>query len=323
MLKIFLLSSFLWCCSLLAIQVPLHESTSVTSSASAPWFTGPLLAPSSVTVPPHRANVEPYIYAVANTGRYGANWKVAKTENFWNNSFQPSIQLGITNWLDFQFNPTVFYNRTQGVCDGGIGDMPIGLDFQLFHPKRELTQWNTALKLAIKETLPLGKYQNLNPKKKFTDAGGGGSWQTSLGLVWGSVFYLGGNHFLTWRNSFRYTLPAPVRVKNLNAYGGGRGTNGTVYPAQSFQIDTAIEINFTQRWAFAVDILGNWSGKTRFKGNTISPNTAPSSIQISLAPAIEYNWSSQMGIIFGSWFTVAGRNAVQFSSGVFAFNWFI
>ena len=152
--------------------------------------------------------------------------------------------------------------------------------------------------------------------------GGQGSWQTAFALVWGNLFHLMRNHFISWRTSFQYTLPAPVHVKNLNAYGGAKGTKGTVYPAQNFSIDTAVEISFTRNWAFAMDFVGSWSGKTRFKGKATAPNTSPASAQFSLGPAIEYNWSADIGIIFGPWFTIAGRNTPQFTSAVFAFNYY-
>lgn len=322
MIKRIFYSFFLCLSALEAIQIPAHGGFPSHPTIKPPWFTGPLLAPSALTVPPGHFNLEPYIFCIANTGHYDPHWHRVKTETFWNNYVQPELQVGLSSWLDFQFYPTLFYNYTKGAGKWAIGDIPLGLDIQLYKRIRPLDQWTTALKLGLKEIVPLGKYRNLNPKKKLTDIGGGGSWQTGFNLIWGNLFYIGNNRFITWRNSFLYTLPAPVHVKNLNAYGGGSGTNGTVYPAQSFQIDTAIEINLNQNWAFAMDFVGSWSGKTRFKGKTLVPNKSPSSAQFSLAPAIEYNWSANMGIIFGSWFTVAGRNDTQFVSGIFAFNYF-
>jgi hypothetical protein len=322
MLKRILLSSFLLIGFLHSIQIPVHQYAPIHPTVDPPWFTGPLLAPSGVTIPPGHCNIEPYIYSVAITGAYNKDWKPLKSETFWNNYFQPSLQFGINNWLDFQFNPTLFYNYKEGAAKWVLGDMPIGFDIQLYHPKRTLTQWNVAIKLALKEIIPLGKYQNLDPKKFRTDVGGGGTWQTGLGIVWGNIFYIGGNRFITWRNSFQYILPAPVRVKNFNAYGGSKGTKGTVYPAQNFQYDTAIEISITRRWVFAMDFVGTWTGKTRFKGKTSLPVSSPRSLQFSLAPAIEYNWNDSIGIIFGPWFTIAGKNAVKFISGVFAFNYY-
>jgi hypothetical protein len=322
MLKTILLSAFVCMSSLQAIQIPAYHYAQPHPTVQSPWFTGPLLAPSAITIPPGHFNLEPYIYINANTGHYDHNWKRQKVETFWVNELQPSIQIGINNWMDFQLNPTLLYNYTKGAGKWVIGDMPIGFDFQLFHTSHLITKWNTALKLQLRETIPMGKYQKLNPKKLLTDVGGQGSWQTAAGLVWGNVFYLGGTCFVTWRHSFQYLIPAPVHVKNLNAFGGGRGTNGTVYPPQNFQYDMAIEITLSQNWAFACDILLSWSGKTRFKGKTLFPMTTPPQAQFSLAPAIEYNWNANIGIIFGSWFSFAGRNSTQFTSGVFAFNYY-
>lgn len=322
MKKRFSLSLVLFAVSMNAIQIPVHHFATKTPGVKAPWFTGPLLAPSGLTIPAGHYNIEPYVYATANTGQYTSNWKRVKTDTFWANIFQPSFQFGLNKWLDFQFNPTLSYNYKEGAAKWVIGDMPIGFDIQLFKRTASLTSWNTALKLALKETLPIGKYRNLNPKKLLTDVGGQGTWQTSVGLVWGNLFYLGGDTFLTWRTAWQYSLPAPVHVKNLNVYGGGPGTKGTVYPAQGFLFDTAIEINMNQNWAFAMDIVGNWLGKTRFKGDTSVKMTSPPSVQFSLAPALEYNWSANLGMIFGCWFTVAGRNSTQFTSGVLAINYY-
>jgi len=310
--------------SLHAKKAPLHHFIEgpADTEVQSPWLTGPLLAPSSITIPIGHYNIEPYLFVVANTAKYNSDWKPVEIETFWNNFFQPSLEFGLTNWLDFQFNPTLFYNTTEGAAKWVVGDMPIGFDIQLYKSGRKTVDWISALKLSLKEVIPLGKYQKLNARKRGTDVGGGGSWQTGLGLVWGNLVYLGKGHFFNARLSIQYLLPAPVHVKNLNAYGGGPGTRGIVYPAQNFQIDVGTELTLTKNWVFAMDIVGNWAGKTRFKGKTSLSNTAPSSVQFSLAPAIEYNWSANIGIIFGPWFTVAGRNAVKFTDGIVAFNYY-
>ncbi len=308
--------------SLYAKKAPIHRFIEIPEGVQAPWFTGPLLAPSAVTIPPGHINIEPYFFVVANTGRYNHHWKPVKIKTFWNNFFQPLIQFGIVSWMDFQCSPTLFYNYTKGAAKWAIGDMPVGIDFQLYHSRGSITDWMTAVRLTFKETLPIGKYQKLDPAKRGTDVGGGGSWQTAFEIDWGNLFYLGKNHFLTARFNFQYTLPAPVHVKKLNTYGGGPGTKGTVYPAQNFQIDIGTELSLTQTWVFAMDLVGSWSGKTRFKGTTTLSNKAPAAAQFSLAPAIEYNWNANLGVIFGPWFTVAGRNALRFTSGIFALNYY-
>jgi hypothetical protein len=86
------------------------------------------------------------------------------------------------------------------------------------------------------------------------------------------------------------------------------------------------EISLSQRWAIANDIQYVHTNKTRFKGRKGATRGVanrvgrPSSEQWSLAPAIEYNWSDDYGVIAGVWFTFAGRNTIEFTSGVIAVN---
>lgn len=303
-----------------AVQIPsLHPAH---LNIEAPWFTGPLLAPSALTIPGGHYNIEPYVYAIAQVGIYDNDWQAQKEETVWTNYTQESLQFGINSWADFAFFPTLYYNHTNGAGMWELGDLPIKFDFQLHKNIRSLDQWSWALSFSIEETIPLGKFRNLSPKKKKTDVGGAGSWQTTFVLNWGNLFRLRKNYFITWRTALEYTIPAPVHVKNLNFYGGGRGTNGIVYPGKTFLIDSAVEINLSQNWAFALDVVGQWATRVRFKGKTLISNTVPKSIQFSLAPAIEYNWSANIGIIFGSWFTIAGKNAKEFVGGVAAFNYY-
>ena len=85
---------------------------------------------------------------------------------------------------------------------------------------------------------------------------------------------------------------------------------------------TGAEYTATKNWALALDLNAVCAAKNRFKGKSTSKVGGPSSIQLSLAPAIEYNWSSQLGVIAGSWFTIAGRNSTRFTSVVGAFNYY-
>jgi hypothetical protein len=308
-----------------ADKVPFHvyyPRQAKELDVQAPWTTGPLLASSGFVVPVGHLNFEPYIYAIANTGIYDKNWKAVKTKTFWNNSLQAQFQVGLTNWMDFLIAPTLNYNYHNGAATWSFGDLVTLVDFQLYQRLGRVTDWVMGLKLTLKETIPTGKYQNLNPAKAFTDGGGQGSWQTSAALVWGNLFYIGRGHFLSWRTSLQYTLPAPVHVKNLSIYGGGPGTNGTVYPAQNGQLDTAFELTLTQNWVFAIDFVGSWFGRMRFSGETSQHIGFPTGVQYSIAPAIEYNWSANLGMIVGSWFSIAGRNTNQFASGVIAVNYY-
>jgi hypothetical protein len=304
--------------------------TEETEPLETPWLTGPLLAPSGMTVPQGHILFEPYVYILANRANYDEDWHAVKlSAPFWNNYFQPQIQVGATPWLDVQILPTVFYNYTDGSAKWALGDTPIGVDIQLFQKGKDPTDWITGIKLVLKETLPIGKYRNLNPDKQGTDIGGSGSWATSVGIVWGQLIHIKKLHFFDTRLSVQYTIPAPVHVKGFNTYGGGFGTDGTIYPPQNLQIDLGMEFTLTKNWVLAMDILGSWSTPARFKGKVgVGTDNLPafdsfgSAAQFSLAPAIEYNWNENIGLIAGSWFSVAGRNSIQFASGIIAFSYY-
>src|SRR5690606_33928892 len=104
---------------------------------------------------------------------------------------------------------------------------------------------------------------------------------------------------------------------SFNSYGGGFGTKGRVHPGGSFQADFGLEVALTQNWVLANDLVYTFQNATHFSGNpgTVSPGGAPASVRspysdnLSLAPAIEYNFNSNLGLLVGTQFSVYGRNS--------------
>lgn len=295
-----------------------------------PWTTGPLLAPSGNVVPLGDANYEPYIYVIASKGFYDNDWKFPQgNPTFWSVIFQPTVQVGLTSWLDFQIDPELLYNYSHHQAKWRLGDLPVGFDIQLYSPADPGSKW-PAIKLALREEFPTGKYDHLDPFKLGTDAAGLGSYQTSVGLVASKLWHLRDVYFFSARFLAQYTYMAPVRVKGFNTYGGSFDTDAKVYPRPNFYADLGVELTLSQNWVLACDISGTWWTKSRYKGNpghtvtgALAPLGVPSAgIQYAVAPAIEYNWSAQIGLIAGAWVTFAGKNAPQFSSGVIAFNYY-
>jgi len=284
----------------------------------APWLTGPLLAPSGYTTPPGHFNVEPYLYFVANTGCYDAEWKSHSTPNFYSTYVQIQNKVGIVDGFDFQFSFFVYYNATEGKHYWNIGDMPIGFNVQLLKSYPE-DPW-PAMKLSLKANIPLGKYQHLNPAIKETDAIGAGSWLPSVAVVFSKLWNIVNIHYLEWRLSCTYQIGAGVHVKGFNSYGGSSETRGVVYPGNSLTVDGAIEYNFSQEWAVACDLVYTHINKNRFSGKGSAFMKTPSNEQWTLAPSVEYNWSENFGITAGPWFSFAGRNSLQFASGIVAVN---
>lgn len=309
-------------CFLLAVKVVVPHP----APSPSPWLTGPIVSPSAAVVPRGHVNYEPYLYVTAITGVYDRNWKFHKGRDvFWNYLFQPVIQVGMTSWLNFEISPAVSYNHISHAGKWVFGDLPVLLSIQLYAPDSE--DFWPYVKLQIQETFPTGPYKNLSPLKRATDLGGQGSFITALGLVLGKEYHLGGARFMIPRLFVEYSIPAPTHVKGLNAYGGSLGTDARLFPGQSLLVDASVEIMLSQRWAFACDVIGSWNAKTRIASSADTGSSLflgfPSAAQFSIAPALEYNWNENLGIIGGYWFVMTGRNTPQFNSGVIAVNYYM
>lgn len=294
-----------------------------------PWLTGPLLTPSAHSVPGGFINIEPYLFVTDTFGAYNSHWKSHSLANKnISGNVQLSLQIGLTERWDCQLTPQGFYTHVEHAGTAvRFGDLPAGVDFQILKDRPD--RWYPAIKLALKELFPTGKFQRLNPHKDGADISGGGSYATTVGLVFGKLYHFKDVYFLNSRLAVGYTVPSAVRVHGFNAYGGGFGTNGKVYPGNIFNAIIGLEFTLSRNWAFALDILEVYGNRTRFsgkKGHTAPGIKAavggPSFNQLSLAPAIEYNFNEALGIIAGPWFSVAGRNTAEFVSGVFAVNWY-
>lgn len=319
-----------------------------------PWVTGPLLAPSARTMPKGDVNFEPYLFAGRNIGRYDSHWDRRSTTEGTAASLQVPLQIGVTDNMQVFLNPTVYYNVFESAHAYRFGDLAVGVAFQL--ATDEPGTWMPDILLQFTETFPTGKYQKLNPKKRGTDGVGGGSFATQIMIATQKWFYYANCHCLRARFSASYTYAAPTHVKDFNSYGGGMGAHGKVYPGSVVSSIIGLEYPLNQRWVLALDIMGTGRTRTRFKGfpgmvdpfATIGQTIAtvgssvgtsngilllsqqtspilttvgsPSSMQFSLAPAIEYNLSSTIGWIGGVWFSVAGMNTSQFVTGVIAYN---
>ena len=285
---------------------------------STPWFTGPLIAPSGYTVKPGHVSIQPYLDAFVHVGRYNSHWKTYSTPNFYNTNLRVRIKTGITNWLDAQILPQVTYQETEGKHSCNIGDLLAAFNIQLL--TSELKSPWPAIKLMLHTRIPTGKYQHLKKDLKGTDATGTGCWFPEVNLIVSKLWHYSAIHFIEMRLATGYRIGTPTSVTGLNVYGGNRKTEGTAYPGNIFSFDAAIQYSLTQTWAFACDLYYLHTNQNRFSGHTTSSMTRPSSEQYSLAPAIEYNFSNDVGLIGGIWFSVAGRNTPQFINGILSLN---
>jgi hypothetical protein len=107
----------------------------------------------------------------------------------------------------------------------------------------------------------------------------------------------------------------------VSVYGTGEGFRGRARPGNSAIINAAWEYSVTRNWVLALDVVYQHDSNTHVSGYDLhsggAAGSAPAAFELnsgpghtwSLAPAIEYNFNSRVGVIAGAKLTVAGRNA--------------
>jgi hypothetical protein len=115
-----------------------------------------------------------------------------------------------------------------------------------------------------------------------------------------------------------------VSVRDVGAYGTGQGFRGQVAPGLSTTLGLAIECGLNQRWVLALDIVQNYANGNSLDGTNAAGGFVRSksgrSMSYDLAPAIEYSWSNNSGIIVGAEFSAAGRNTSSYVAPQIALN---
>jgi hypothetical protein len=289
-----------------------------------PWYTGPLLAPSAHIIPPGLFNIQPYLFFTNNRAKYNEEGHSKDIPNLHVLNPVFLMQFGIIDWMDGIVSAQGVGNKQSGHSNMNWGDSSVSLGFGLLSEG----PYRPALLISVKENLPSGKYQHLNPKKGGVDATGSGAYQTTLGLNISKVVWWVTDHPMSFRFAQSWGIPAMVHVSGYNAYGGGSGTHGKVRLGNSYSADLGYEYSFTQRWVFTLDVVYSYAQEVEFSGHrgvdaAGQPNAigGPFNDQLSFAPGIEYNVNENLGFLGGVWFTAWGRNSLNFISGIVSFTY--
>lgn len=295
-------------------------------SFSGPWFTGPLLAPAGHTVPRGHTNFEFYAIDVKSDGAYNSNGELIHSPLFSSFVANPIITHGFTDWLDVQLTVPYVFNDTMHVQHNGLADTTVSVGLQLVNQND--STWKPDVRILIQETFPTGSFQDLNPNELGTDSTGLGSYETQVGLnlqLLSSVFE---THYLRTRLILTHLFTSAVHVHGVNSYGGTLTTNGRIAAGGENAADLAFEYTLTQHWVAVMEGYIAHGTETRFDGVIeIGDLGGPSAAigggpfsEVGLAPALEYNFNSNIGVIGGVWFPVAGSNTAHFMAYTLALN---
>lgn len=280
-------------------------SSVVRQSLDAAWWTGPMLAPSAATLPRGHFLIEPYLYDVMATHSNG----------FGSLTY---VNYGLANRVTVGLIPTAGFNK---VSDGpsssgvGLGDLTLQTQYRLtkFHEG----SWIPTSSFALQETLPTGKYDRLGNRQ--SDGLGSGAYTTTLALYSQTYFWLPNNRILRMRFNLSESLSNNVNVEDVSVYGTGEGFRGHAKPGSSSYVDASWEYSLTRKWVLALDATYRHNANTRAAGYDIPDSNGtqnPSSIQLNsgssevfaFAPAIEYSWKPNLGVLVGTRVIPAAHN---------------
>ncbi len=290
-----------------------HRAASTKGEPYTPWFTGPILAPTPVNMRPGHPAIQPTVTIFDTYGSYNSHWKVKKEPKIWAINPLVDFQFGITDYLGIEIDVAFISNFQKGQSSTHFQDSWLFFGYQVSNDIKN--SWVPDFRLLIQEIFPTGKYQKLDPKKVAIDSTGQGSYQTGIVLAFQKLLYPE-NHFFALHWSLAYLFfQSKVDVKGLNTYGGSLETKGKARPGQTLIGIISGEYSMNQNWVFAFDLQSSHERKSHFSGKTgTAPVTLPASTQISISPGLEYNFNANNGLIFGTWFTLAGKNTNAFAS---------
>jgi hypothetical protein len=311
----------------LSIFFIFYISITLNAATDQPYFIGSLLSPHGKTVAKGKVNWETYLYVTDNIGVY-------KHFNHHHSAPGPrtvnpviDVSFGLSSCADLEIIGGFESRKKKGVSSTRMTDTIVKWGYQAL--VEDNRWWKPDLRITLNQSYPTGIYNKFNPKKLDTESSGTGSFHNGLGLNFQKLYQICGIHYLRVRFALTYTIGTTVHVRGVNTFGGGFGTKGKVKPGDLFTGLLALEYSLTKRTALAIDILQLNHLKSKFSGaKGVNRMGNPAKVgrsnmsQFSLAPAIEYSFSKNFGVIGGVWFTVTGRNSTDFVSGVVATNYF-
>lgn len=280
-----------------ALMVALFTSTAAHADVTSPrqslddaWWTGPMLAAGAGALPKGRWLVEPYLFDVrSNDGDTLGNLTY--------------VLYGLADRTTVGVIPTFYFNRPDGAPNSSgvqFGDLTL-------QGQRQLTQfkpggWVPTSSIIVQQVLPTGKFERLDGRA--ADGVGGGAYATSLGYNMQTYVWTPNGRIARFRLNTMGTVSRKAKVRDDSVYGTAAGFHGHAKPGAQVVVNGAVEYSVTQNWVLALDLVYTHAEPTKVAGldgagRPVRFDTGTHD-SFAVAPAIEYNFSPLVGVLFGT-----------------------
>lgn len=298
-------------CILLLFVLSLHA----TENAK---YIGSLLCPPPTAIPYGHFVIRNFLFFDDHRGIYRHNWKSSSRKDSYHSiQYQLQSYFGLNSFFDISLSPRFYFTHKGRYAYCNAGDLIAGMDFQLLEDER--FSFLPGIKFAVREVFPLGHYQLFNVKRGDMEKTGSGCFSTQLALFFYKGYLLSSNWFLNTTIEVQYQINSSIKVKGFHSYGGGFGTQGKLIVGNDWQTLLNVQLLYGKGIIFSLDALYEHHDASAFYGNPglnffgkHCKTHQNSSERVSIAPSVAYQFPSNVGIMIGSWISLAGRNAEEF-----------
>ena len=303
-------------CPVAACAQAVDPPAPARQAPSEAWWTGPMLANSAATLPRGHALIETYVYDVHS----------ARADSIGSLTY---MLYGVTDALTIGLKPSFGFNAVKGERDGsgvGFGDLTLQAQYRL--TSFDAARGVPALAISIQETMPTGRYDRLGARP--ADGIGGGAWGTTVALYAQHYFWLPNGRILRGRINVSETFSSKAPLHDVSVYGTGEGFRGAARPGRSFYLGGSLEYSVTKRWVLGLDATWAHNGATRVSGfgmpEPVTGVAPPVRLEygpsdaFALAPAIEYSWTPNLGVLLAARFIPKGHNVTPSVTPAIAIN---
>lgn len=285
-------------------------------SLSDAWWTGSLLSQSATTLPAGQFSTEPSFYDSIPYARFDSEGEAHPLLHENQLGLSIPLKYGLTDHLTvgailpFGYD-WVGQGQSQSSSSIGSGDPSVLIQYRL--TQYQSASWIPVLAIDLQQSLPIGRYDRLGRQ---TDGFGSGALTTTVAACLQSLFRMPNGRIVRARLDFSTAMSRRVSVEGNSVYGTSEGFRGHATPGDSASVDLAFEYSVTRNWVLASDFWLERDASTRVEGTYAQPDGEAMDLlsasgtgrELIVAPAVEYNWSSRLGVIAGSRITVVGRN---------------
>ena len=162
--------------------------------------------------------------------------------------------------------------------------------------------------LVLRQSVATGRYDRLT---EATQAFGAGAGATSLGLFSQDYVWLPNGRLLRVRADILASISQEAHVRDVSVFNTPQGFSGSAQPGDAVSLDVSLEYSLTRSWVLATDLLYDHGDTTHMEGMVAAHPlrfALGSSDGFGLAPALEYSWAPNWGVLLATRILMGGRN---------------